>query len=129
MQTSPQPHSQPWKSTVAGVLTLVIGAIDVLACLGSIVTIIVFNSSPRFVDYIEDQVYPMTTDFFTGMMIFAAVVFGIAAIVAILGAISALQRKRWGLALAGAIVSIIGPWWPIGITGTVFAAIARDEFK
>jgi len=131
MQTAPerQPQTQPWKSTVAGVLTLVIGAIDVIAFLGCMITVIFFNNSPRFVNYIEDQIYPMTTDLFNAMMVFAAVVFAVAAVLAILGGISALERKRWGLALAGAIVSIIGPWWPIGVTGTVFTALARDEFK
>lgn len=131
MQTAPerQPQTQPWKSTVAGVLTLVIGAIDLIAFLGTIIAITLFNNSSRFVDYIEDQIYPMTTDWFVAMLIVMAVVFAVAAVLAILGGISALERKRWGLALAGAIVSIIGPWWPIGITGTVFTALARDEFK
>ncbi len=133
MQTAPerqpQPQPQPWKSTVAGVLTLVIGAIDVLAFLGTLVAITLFNNSSRFMNYIEDQIYPMTMDWFSAMLIVAAVVFAAAAVLAILGGISALERKRWGLAVAGAIVSIIGPWWPVGIVGTVFTALARDEFK
>ncbi len=129
MQTAPQPPQQPWKSTVAGVLTLVIGIIDALAFFGTIITIIIFNNSNRFMDYINDQIYPMTTGFFTAMLIFGAVVLAVFAVLAILGAIEALQRKHWGLALAGAVVSIIGPWWPVGITATVFMALGRDEFK
>ena len=133
MQTAPgsqpQPQPQPWKSTVAGVLTMVIGVIDALAFFGTVVAIILFNNSTRFMDYINDQIYPLTTGWFSAMLIFAAVVFAVVAVLAILGGIEALQRKHWGLALAGAIASIFGPWWPVGITGTVFMALARDEFK
>ena len=129
MQTAPHPQPQPWKSTVAGVLTVVIGGIDVLAFLGSIVVVTLFGASSRFTDYVNDQIYPMTSAFFLGWMIAAAVFFAVVAVLAILGGISALERKRWGLALAGSIVAIFGPWWPIGITAVVFTALGRDEFK
>jgi hypothetical protein len=120
MQTAPQPQPQPWKSTVAGVVTLVIGGIDVLAF---------FSDASRFMRYVEEQIYPVTLDFFVAMLIVAAVIFAVVAVLAILGGISALERKRWGLALAGSIVAIFGPWWPIGITAVVFTALGRDEFK
>jgi len=128
MQTAPQPP-QPWKSTVAGVLTLVVGGIDILAFFASIIMVIFVSQSIRFADYIEEQIYPMTAGFFLSWMIFAVVFFAVIAVLAILGGISALDRKRWGLALAGSIAAIFGPWWPAGILAVIFTALGRDEFR
>ncbi len=128
MQTAPQPQLQPWKSTVGGILILIVGGIDALAFLGTLLAAILLNSLSSFMDYVEAQIYPVTLDFFSALMIGLAVFFAVVAIVAILGGISALQRKRWGLALAGAIVSVFGTWF-LGIPAVVFIAIGRDEFK
>jgi hypothetical protein len=43
------------------------------------------------------------------------------------GGILSLQRKRWGWALAGAIVSIL-PFSFLGIAATILVALSRDEF-
>jgi uncharacterized BrkB/YihY/UPF0761 family membrane protein len=43
------------------------------------------------------------------------------------GGILSLQRKRWGWALAGAIVSIL-PFSFLGIAATILVALSRNEF-
>ncbi len=131
MQTAPQPQPQPqpWKSTVGGVLTLVIGGLDALGFFAMVVIAALVGASVDFTNYIEDQIYPMAASFFMAWMIALAVVLAILAVLTILGGISALSRKRWGLALAGSIAAILGPWWPVGITALIFIAIGRDEFK
>jgi hypothetical protein len=50
-------------------------------------------------------------------------------IVAIIGGIYAIQRKLWGMALAGAICAIIGPSALLGILAIIFIAIGKPEFK
>ena len=46
----------------------------------------------------------------------------------VVGGIFSLQRKRWGLSLTGAIVSIL-PFSLLGIAATVLVAISKDEFE
>lgn len=49
-------------------------------------------------------------------------------IVAIIGGIYAIQRRGWGMALAGSICAIF-PSQVLGILAVVFIAISRKEFK
>jgi hypothetical protein len=101
-----------WKPTVAGILTIIAGALQV----------------------IFGMVFAIGVGFgagFIGMgwlsVIFAPlIIFGI---IAIVGGIYALQRKIWGLALAGAILAVIGPWFILGILAIIFVALAKGEFK
>lgn len=60
------------------------------------------------------------------------VIFGpliVIGIVAIIGGIYALQRKVWGLALAGSICALIGPWFILGVLAIIFVALGKGEFK
>jgi len=49
-------------------------------------------------------------------------------IVAIIGGIYAIQRRGWGMALAGAICSVF-PSQILGVLAVVFIAISRREFE
>jgi hypothetical protein len=57
-----------------------------------------------------------------------ALVFGV---IALVGGINALRRRRWGLALAGAILSL--PLVPVGsvlgILAIIFLAMGKKEFS
>jgi hypothetical protein len=46
----------------------------------------------------------------------------------IIAGIYALQRKKWGLALAGSIVAIFGSSI-MGVLATIFIALSKDEFE
>jgi hypothetical protein len=48
--------------------------------------------------------------------------------IAILGGIYALQRRGWGLSLAGAICAIL-PAQVLGIIAVVFVAMSKKEFE
>jgi len=51
-------------------------------------------------------------------------------IVAIVGGIFAIQRKLWGLALAGSICAVlILPASLLGVLAVVFVSLARSEFE
>jgi len=53
---------------------------------------------------------------------------------ALVGGIFALQRRRWGWALAGSIAAVFASipilrFLPVGIVAIIFTAIAKDEFE
>ena len=50
-------------------------------------------------------------------------------VLALIGGIYALQRKYWGLALAGSILAILAPLTVLGILSTIFISVSKDEFK
>jgi len=48
--------------------------------------------------------------------------------IAIIGGIAALNRRRWGLSVAGAIAAIFG-FFPLGIAAVVMTILAEPEFR
>ena len=58
----------------------------------------------------------------------SAIFLAIVGILPLLGGIYALQRRKWGLGLAGSIAAIFGST-PLGIAATVLMALAKDEFE
>lgn len=101
-----------WKPTVAGILVIIVGAVQVIiGMLGA--------TGVGLVGGI----------FGLGWLsaIFApSIVFGI---IAIVGGICALMRRVWGLALAGSIFALIGPWFVLGILAIIFVSLGKGEFK
>jgi len=47
---------------------------------------------------------------------------------ALVGGIFSLQRKRWGLTLAGAIVAIL-PFSLLGIVAVILVVLSKNEFE
>ena len=102
-----------WKPVVGGILAIVGGSINILVGLG----VVLFS--------------PMAIPFrsaFAGMGVVAALLIG-AGVVALIGGISAVNRKRWGLSLAGGICAIVPFGTLLGILSTVFIALSRDEMQ
>ena len=66
--------------------------------------------------------------FVPGLVLGMAIVSTIAAILALVGGVYAMQRKRWGWALAGSIAAIL-VFFPLGIPAVIFAAQSRNEFE
>ena len=100
-----------WKPTTAGILAIIAGALQVIfgivvAAVGSI-------------------------GWFFGMGWLSA--FGapliIVGIIAIVGGIYALKRSLWGLALAGSICALVGPWFILGVLAIIFVSLGKREFK
>ncbi|MFC2050177.1 hypothetical protein ACFLTN_03250 [Chloroflexota bacterium] len=93
--------AKTWKPTVAGILDIIVGGQYLTAGLGLLLIGIACN----FI--IRDSGYPIMS---------ATVPLFIVGALAIRGGIYALKRKRWGFALAGAIVALLPlciPWIPI----------------
>ena len=100
-----------WKPTVGGILAIIGGAIGtilglVFATVGSI-------------------------GWFFGVPWVSAIgaPLIILGIIAIVGGTYALRRRIWGLALAGSICALIGPWGLLGLLAIIFVILGKGEFE
>ena len=108
-----------WKPTTAGILSIVAGGFGVIGGMA------IAALTP-----VARGVWPGPG--FSFMWPLAAGVLAIPlvlGIVAIVGGIYALRRRVWGLALAGAICSLFGPWFVLGILAIIFVAMGKGEFE
>jgi len=114
-----------WKPTVAGILNIVAGSfgliLGLLVVLGLGVFAIVDSGSSSYT-----QQFPIVIT--ATIVITLAIVSLIVSILAIIGGIYALQRKKWGLALTGSIAAFFGSS-PLGIAAIVLTALSKNEFK
>jgi len=112
-------ENKTWMPLTAGILEIICGAWGLffalaLALVGSFFKTLAIPDMPAFVGPI------------IGAM---SIPFGLLSIVAIVGGVFALRRKIWGLALAGAIVSIFLPYMILlAIAAIVFVALSKKEF-
>ena len=101
-----------WKPTVAGVLAIIAGALQVI--FGMVFAIGVGVGAGMIgMGWLSAIFIPL-------------IIFGI---IAIVGGIYALKRNIWGLALAGSICALIGPWFILGLLAIIFVALGKGEFK
>jgi len=127
METAVQ---KTWKPIVAGILSIVGGALRILGAIALLVGIMFFipvavTGRPGPVPDMPNWMFPGVL---STILIIGLVFILIVGILAIIGGIYALQRKKWGLALAGSIVSIFGSS-VMGILATIFVAMSKDEFE
>ena len=102
-----------WKPTTAGILTIIGGGFNL------IVGIILVAVGTAFLA-------PLTGIWSFGLFGTPLIVLGA---VSVVGGIFAIQRKVWGLALAGAICALFPP--PIavlGILSIIFVSLGKVEF-
>lgn len=115
-----------WRTTSAGILAIVAGAVTVIECVFVAAVVI-----PKL-GWLE-----MITVLGESRIVAAALAIVIAsAIVAIVGGGFALRRKRWRLALAGSICAIFSltavPLLvnvPLAIAAIVLVVLGKDEFE
>ena len=117
------------KSTVAGILSIVAGALGVLGGLVLLVMTAVMptmlSGSSRVNDttVTDQQVLTVITVIYGALAVFYLIV----GTLSIVGGIFSIQRKRWGWALAAAIAGCL-TFLPLGIGAVVLVAMARSEF-
>jgi len=102
-----------WKPTAAGVLAIIGGALNILVAL----------AISLFMPVAAPFRFALVSVGTIGILWLAA------GILAIVGGVFALQRRRWGLSLAGAICALLPPATLLGIVSTVFVALAREEYE
>lgn len=99
---------------IAGILNIVIGFIV-------LVMLVIFAVLPAIFSINIGHVE-------AGILAFLILPGLVIAILAIAGGISAIQRKRWGWALAGSIAAAINPL-PLGIVAIVLVILSKNEFS
>ena len=105
-----------WMPMVAGILDIIAGSWGLILAL----IFIFIGSVIRFVPDVPVYLFPI----FTAL----ALPLAILGILAIVGGVYALQRKIWGLALAGSIAAFF-PCWILGLTAIVLTALSKNEFE
>jgi len=116
-----------WKPVVAGILDVVSGAVGLIAVLGLIIAIFITGGCA----------IPGTGDvplFVPSLLTGIAATLAIFSVLSLVGGVYALQRKLWGLALAGSIAAIFASipllgGLPVGITATILTALSKGEFE
>ncbi|MBI2869240.1 MAG: hypothetical protein HYX96_05390 [Chloroflexi bacterium] len=109
-------NNQTAKPVIAGVLLLISAGFKLLgffALLAASIFVAVPDMFPRL-------------GFLVVLLVSLPVVFVIAMTVA--GGIASLQRRRWTLALTGAIIAIL-PFSFLGVAATILIALSREEFE
>ena len=117
-----------WKPTTAGILNIITGVLRAFTVIALIVAITVINTGRFPLDSIPPEVLPFTASILNIILILALIVSISEAVFPIVGGVFALQRRKWGWALAGSIIAIFGAL-PLGVASTVFVAMAKDEFE
>ena len=113
-----------WKPTVAGILSIIVGFVGLIA---GIVAIIVTGLYPwsMWGYSLELEIAPLV-----GAGVAITIILGI---VTIVGGAFAIRRRIWGLALAGAICAFLSPpLAPIGavlgVLAIIFVVLGKREF-
>lgn len=109
-----------WKPTVAGILSIVAGALGIIA------GIVVATIGTIGGGVLGELGLP----FIARLVVTATAAPLVLSAVAIVGGVYALKRRIWGLALAGAICALlIPPTFVLGILAIIFVAMGKDEFE
>ncbi len=120
---------QTWKPTAAGILCIVSGAVGFTASFVLVLAIIILAKPVNILPDIPPSLPPLTT----GILLYLAIIALVTGALAMTGGIYATHRRKWWLALAGAIASVLaaipffGPL-PVGVAAIILVALSRDEF-
>jgi len=116
-----------WKPTTAGILNVITGALNALSAIGLIIAIIAVGNI-NMMRFLPPEDAPFIAPLVSTILLVLIVLSIIEAVFPIIGGVFALQRRKWGWALAGSIIAIFGTF-PLGVASTIFVAMAKDEFK
>jgi hypothetical protein len=126
-----------WKPTAAGVLSIISGVLEIIGGIWVIVLGGLVGSLAGWGEMWQPwmgEMAPMFPDIM-GMISTWAIIGGVIllvfGVIALVGGVHAIRRKRWGLALAGAILSF--PFIPfgaiLGLLAVIFVSLGRGEFE
>jgi hypothetical protein len=120
--------AKTWKPTVAGILNIISGVLSAFGVIGIIIVLIALGSGPLLWGFVPDAQFPFLIGVVQTVLIIFAVLGVAESILPIMGGVYALQRKKWGWALAGSITAILGSF-VLGIVAIILVALAKEEFE
>lgn len=109
------------KPIIAGVLEIIAGVLGLLAALSLLIVVGMTGGS------LDTPMGPMPA-FVPGLIKSMGILTILFAILSLVGGIFAVQRKLWGLALAGSIGAILTAFI-LGIPAIILTAISKKEFE
>lgn len=117
-----------WKPVAAGILNITLGILNLFGMFMIIGLLVAFGGGILTIVRIAEFMPLWMSGMAHGILIILAIVLAVSSSLPLIGGIYAIQRKAWGLALAGSIVAIL-PAVPLGIISTVLVALSRNEFE
>ena len=115
-----------WKPIMAGILGIVSGAIGMVGGLYFVVLTSLFHTMHEIMNV--DPIIIEQTEQIISRLFAVPFVLVFVGIISIIGGVYALQRRIWGLALAGAICScVVFPFF--GIPSIIITGLAQEEFN
>lgn len=117
-----------WKPIVAGILNIIVGVFNLIGMLLIIIVLVAIGSGVLALSTVINIMPMWLSGILQGVLIISAILLAVFSALPLIGGIYAVQRKNWGLALAGSIVAILSST-PLGITSTVLVALAKNEFE
>lgn len=123
---TPKATPQNWMPTAAGALSITSGALGIIG----IAFLIAFSATfgREIARDALTSIGFMQTVMPLQIIGFFSIPLFLVSIVAIIGGIYAIQRRIWGMALAGAICATI-PMQILGVLSIVFIALSKKEFE
>ena len=112
-----------WMPTVAGILDIVAGTVSFIGLVFVLVGISVLAYTGGI-----DPLIGIPGTLILSIAVIFAIFAVIADILAIVGGIYALQKKKWGLALAGSIAAFFASIL-LGTAAIVFTVMSKNEFE
>ena len=114
------------KPIAAGVLNIITGVLGIIGAIGMFIGFSFITNYWSIGGFeVEFEAFPR---FVENTILGLAIPSLIIAILALVGGIFAIQRKQWGLTLAGSIAAIFSLFL-LGIASTVLTAMSKDEFE
>jgi len=117
-----------WMPTTAGILNIVTGGLSAFMTIGIIIAFFTV-SSINIMNFVPPAEAPFIAPLISTVLLIVLVLSIVRAVFTIIGGVFALQRRKWGWALAGSIIAILGNTFVLGILSTIFVALAKEEFE
>jgi hypothetical protein len=114
------------KPQAGGILSIIAGVFGLLGSFGILIAIISLAGTGHWIHDMDYYYWESVSA--TPILWSIGIPMFFCGIMAVIGGIFAVQRKQWGLALAGSIAAFF-PAWILGLLAVIFVAISHDEFQ
>ena len=122
------PVKKTWKPTVAGILMIIVGAFSIIGAFFAIVISIVISAGSSWAGLNGNDFGTVDPSTVAAVVLVIGIIAIIFAILEIISGIFSINRKIWGLALAGAIVTALTST-VMGVLAIIFLAMGKNEFS
>jgi hypothetical protein len=113
------------KATVAGILDITAG---IFGFVGGVPLLVLALGGAAVLGMVPEPEANRVAFLPLALFLPLAVFCFVAGLVAIFGGVAAINRRSWGMAVAGSIAAVFG-FFPLGIGAIIFTILAEPEFR